>query len=210
MASDETPLSLRGYAYSPLRNDHNEIRLLHVRPGVLGQPLECTLQHVSLADLPRFETISYVWGNASIRSSLILQGCTASVPASSAAVINRVRLEKEIRVIWIDAVCIDQTNVEERNWQVALMSTIYRGAFGNIIYLGESDTAEAAVMAVTVIYEDVREETSDFADLCKQLWTDEGGWLYSQVELRSTVDLSALETLFSALWFRYAHMLWSQ
>lgn len=200
-----TPLSLRGYAYSPLRKDDNEIRLLHVKPGMQGQPLECTLQHVSLASLPKFETISYVWGDASIRSSLILQGCATSIPASSGAAIGRVRLEREARVIWIDAVCIGQTNVEERNCQVALMSMIYGKAAGNIIYLGESDTAEAAVAAVTRIYQEVRDETSDLEDLYSKLWSDEGGWHYSEAGLRSTVDLSALETLLSSPWFRYVH-----
>lgn len=205
MALNDALLNLPGYAYSPLRSDNDEIRLLHVQPGLQSQPLECTLWHVRLIDNPKFETISYVWGKASIRSSLVLHGCAASVPASSAAAIRRVRLENGVRVIWIDAVCIDQTNVEERNCQVALMRKIYSQASGNIVYLGESDTARAALTAVQAIDQEIRAEAHDSKSLYTKLWSEGGGWKYPQTGFRSNVDLDALETLLSTPWFRYVH-----
>ena len=42
------------------------------------------------------------------------------------------------RILWIDAICIDQNNVLERNAQVQKMASIYRSAFEVVGWLGQT------------------------------------------------------------------------
>ncbi|KAK3673404.1 hypothetical protein LTR78_006637 [Recurvomyces mirabilis] len=86
---------------------------------------------------PKFETTSYAWGDASIHDQIFVNGIPMMVTASSAAVLRRCRYQHSTRAIWIDAICIDQSEVGERNQQLTLMASIYRQCWRNIIYLGE-------------------------------------------------------------------------
>jgi hypothetical protein len=49
------------------------------------------------------------------------------------------------RFIWIDSICIDQSNISERSSQVRIMREIYRSCYCVYICLGESDTAWLAM-----------------------------------------------------------------
>lgn len=124
--------------YPPLEPGSKQIRLLHVQAGS-SEPAVCSLHICDLANKPKYETISYVWGNPNDRDLVRINGHDVSVPASSARAIRRVRLpekksrfawidailpKKKSRVIWIDAICIDQSSIEERSQQVAIMGDI--------------------------------------------------------------------------------------
>ncbi|KAN0098673.1 hypothetical protein V8E51_014336 [Hyaloscypha variabilis] len=43
--------------------DQDEIRLLCLQPGVTGDKIVCTTQHVKLSTNPQYEALSYVWGS---------------------------------------------------------------------------------------------------------------------------------------------------
>ncbi|EME81980.1 uncharacterized protein MYCFIDRAFT_18253, partial [Pseudocercospora fijiensis CIRAD86] len=106
-------------------------RLLDVHPSPHDEPkIICSMTHKSLGErpLPAYETISYCWGNSLHRSEVIVNGHRVSVPASTAMAIRRMR---------IDALCINQRDVDERTVQVSLMGEIFRHSTGNLIYLGE-------------------------------------------------------------------------
>jgi len=76
--------------------------------------IHCHLSIVSLQDSPCFEALSYVWGDPHTAKVVILDGHEFPVTANlHLALTHLQRLDKE-RVIWIDALCIDQGNVEER------------------------------------------------------------------------------------------------
>lgn len=53
--------------------------------------------------------------------------------------------------IWIDAVCIDQSNNEEKSWQVERMGSIYSRAFSTLIFLGQARSEAEAKELETVI-----------------------------------------------------------
>ncbi|KAF4340804.1 hypothetical protein FBEOM_5256 [Fusarium beomiforme] len=72
-----------------------------------------------------------------------------SVTSNCFAALKRLRRKDKPRVLWIDALAIDQSNIDERNHQVSLMSRIYSQAAGVIIYLGES--AENSDLAIEFI-----------------------------------------------------------
>ena len=54
------------------------------------------------------------------------------------------RLPHKSRVVWIDAICINQTDIEERSQQVEMMGLIYSKAVRNLIWLGEEDCDTAS------------------------------------------------------------------
>jgi hypothetical protein len=114
------------------------------------------------------------------------------------------RLSGRPRTLWIDAICIDQLSVTERNEQVAFMSTVYRGGMRNLVYLGEDDgMAERGVKAVQDVVTDMRTTTNDLTLLAQTIVNWETGvYLFSNEEMSKDVDSEALETLFNFEWFR--------
>lgn len=73
------------------------------------------------------------------RTGISINGTLYEVPASSVRVLRKVRFLDRARVVCIDAICIDQSNIREREQQVAFMRNTYRNSQGNLIDLGEVD-----------------------------------------------------------------------
>lgn len=109
--------------YTDLDGSRKEIRLLRVRPGRGCQRVRCRLEHAFLDDAatPKYETISYCWGDPSLKRVINLEGKRTEVPASSKAAIQCMRLPKRDRVLWIDAICINQVSCRSKI-QAVLMS----------------------------------------------------------------------------------------
>lgn len=114
------------------------VRLVHLEPARnVSEPPQCNLSIASLDDAPRYEALSYVWGNSNVRKPIRLQGEAFQVTFNLEAALRRLRLPDRARVIWIDALCINQNHVEERNHQVSQMGYIYRTASIVVVWLGE-------------------------------------------------------------------------
>jgi hypothetical protein len=113
--------------YHPLDAKAQEIRLLVLEAGTAEQPLLCSLHVTSLLSEPKpqYETVSYAWGDTSLRSTIFISGQNKDVPAGPQRVLQRMRLATKSRVLWIDAICIDQDNLSERDQQVSIMPQIY-------------------------------------------------------------------------------------
>ncbi|KAH7209918.1 heterokaryon incompatibility protein-domain-containing protein [Fusarium oxysporum] len=72
-----------------------------------------------------------------------------SVTSNCYSALKRLRYRDRTRVLWIDALAIDQSNVDERNYQVSLMSRIYSQAASVVVYLGESgDNSDLAIVFI--------------------------------------------------------------
>jgi len=127
--------------YGKLDHAKREIRVAHILPGTWTDLISCELHVVSLDDSPQYEALSYVWGDLAITVPITVNSCKLEVTTNLSAALRRLRKEREIRVIWIDAICINQNDIEERNEQVSLMGEIYEGTREAIIWLG--DHAEA-------------------------------------------------------------------
>lgn len=102
-----------------------------------------------------YEALSYTWG--CFRNPAVVQvlGDTDMTPTTYLEVtrnletaLRNLRQEHCPRVLWIDAICIDQSNIAERNVQVKRMKDIYRRSYRTIIWLGqaENDSSNALTM----------------------------------------------------------------
>lgn len=162
-AADRGTTNLRPYKYDPIMPAlaRSSIRLLNLLPGERGTQLCCTLeiaeglfeprteeaeehaQHVSHDEggthQLTYEALSYVWGDPSVTVPIVINGCELLITTNLERFLQRLRRADEMRVLWADAICIDQTNVEERSSQVNLMADIYRSAEKVLIWLGEED-----------------------------------------------------------------------
>ncbi|KAG4440979.1 hypothetical protein IFR05_003543 [Cadophora sp. M221] len=141
-------------AYSPLKFP-DEIRLLVLQPARLEyvqlgliSKLEWQIKHVRLSQNPRYEALSYVWEqdpftdepNATLKQS--------TTNLSRALEHLRTGAGPAGRVLWIDALCINQKDVNERNHQVTQMGEIYSRAESVILWLGEGNSATGSAIRV--------------------------------------------------------------
>ncbi|KAF5576135.1 heterokaryon incompatibility 6 OR allele [Fusarium pseudocircinatum] len=144
----------------------SHIRLICLRPGT-DDAIYCELMVVSIDSAPSYEALSYTWGDPSITETITMttQGFETtqqfSITSNCFSALKRLRYKDKPRVLWIDALAIDQSNVNERNHQVSLMSMIYSQAAGVIVYLGESaDDSDLAIEFIMECYDPSPDNTS--------------------------------------------------
>ncbi|KAH7308420.1 heterokaryon incompatibility protein-domain-containing protein [Stachybotrys elegans] len=143
----ETNTMLR-FQYEPLPAGNSErvsIRLLQLLPGSAEEPIKCSIIVVNLYDDPAYEALSYYWGDTA--SSIPIQSGEELINVTSNlhdALVN-LRLKDKLRVLWVDAVCINQADLLERSQQVGIMKQIYIQSRKTLIWLGpeNEDTAKA-------------------------------------------------------------------
>ncbi|KAM0453621.1 hypothetical protein ACHAPV_008955 [Trichoderma viride] len=128
--------------YEPIQGlpggDH--IRILSLAPSAnLSDPIHVELSVVKLADDPIFTALSYVWGTSTEQLSITCNGEQFDVTENLDSALRHLRSEDNERILWIDAICINQKDKLERGYQVGLMKDIYRMASTVVIWLGEAD-----------------------------------------------------------------------
>ncbi|KAL8717803.1 MAG: hypothetical protein Q9225_004989 [Loekoesia sp. 1 TL-2023] len=99
-----------------------------------------------IADLAlKFEALSYVWGSDALerRVDIECNGCIVSVGVNLASALTHLRHESESRLLWVDAICINQEDTRERSLQVQHMGDIYSSAKRVVVWLGEDRYDEA-------------------------------------------------------------------
>ncbi|PMD22488.1 hypothetical protein NA56DRAFT_533517, partial [Hyaloscypha hepaticicola] len=149
---------MQPYQYSPLRKDHNEIRLIRLLPGPTSAEIEIEIFHRKRS--AKYEALSYVWGppkrtdialvskpaiSPKPLSQLFARLRTGSRPRTTlgithnlAIALYHLRHSKKSRVLWIDAICINQDDDVERSAEVLEMGSIYARAKQVIVWLGPS------------------------------------------------------------------------
>jgi hypothetical protein len=155
------------YCYSPLSRGANNIRLLRLMPykyeGGERTKLQCELFEYSLQDLGKwthlYEALSYTWGTEEKPCSITIQKQNLDVTTNLYAALLHLRDRSLERIIWVDAICINQKNPEEQGQQVQLMAMIYSKAHRVIVWLGE--TADGVEGALEDIQHAANEESTE-------------------------------------------------
>ena len=132
--------SVNTFNYESLPADGSQIRLVAILSGEGDEEIECLVANFpftkDIVDDLKYEALSYVWGDAMVTTTLSLNGQTYQVTTNLEAALRALRLQDKDRLIWIDAICINQTSIQERNQEVPRMGQIYRRARHVIIWMG--------------------------------------------------------------------------
>lgn len=122
------------FEYQALHGD--EIRLLHVHPATsFHNPLILELRHIKLSRRPQYAALSYTWGSPADHHSLILNQTPFKITPNLDHALRSFR-STGWEVIWVDAICINQSDVDERSQQVSMMWQIYSQAKCVFVDLG--------------------------------------------------------------------------
>jgi hypothetical protein len=115
-----------------------------------------------------FEAVSWCWGRENWNQLLRVRGVSGDnclkMPKNLEVALRRLRLVDNYRVLWVDAVCIDQVSTAEKSRQVPMMSEIYGKAKRVCVWLGESD--ETSKKAIRFIQNDLL-DLKKFDQLCR-------------------------------------------
>ncbi|KAI1755452.1 heterokaryon incompatibility protein-domain-containing protein [Xylaria castorea] len=113
-----------------------EIRLVTLLPGSITSRVQCKLSYHTLDEGPRYDALSYCWGDPKATQPITLDGHPLNVTAELERALRHLRVLDENRTLWIDALCINQNDAIERNHQVADMFHIYQTAQRVRIWIG--------------------------------------------------------------------------
>lgn len=107
-----------------------------MQPATFSDPLKCTMSVHSLNEFSVYEALSYTWGEKK-GHPIDCNGKSLFVRENICSALHRLRHTNTVRFLWIDALCINQSDIEERNQQLGLMKAIYQNAEKVLVWLGE-------------------------------------------------------------------------
>lgn len=128
------------YRYSQLDEGANEIRLLTLLPGKFRSFILVAIHEVRLTreEIPTYEALYYAWVSRAKQSDVRV-GChqdRLAVTQNLASALRHLRHLEGSRILWVDAICIDQQNLKERSNQVQRMGDVYTLANRVVVWLG--------------------------------------------------------------------------
>lgn len=120
--------SKSGTIHESLGDPSNQIRLLLATHGPHDDVLAFEISTYSLAEMPAYHAISYTWGQDDTQRSVIINSTVFHVNQNCYYALWQACLHYSETPVWIDSLCIDQSNSAEKSAQVWIMPEIYRGA----------------------------------------------------------------------------------
>ncbi|PQE12255.1 hypothetical protein CJF31_00000437 [Rutstroemia sp. NJR-2017a BVV2] len=133
----------------------SHIRLLSLMPSkVATAPIQCQLHNYDFAEYDEgthlYEALSYVGGGFDDPpQSVYIDGQLLQVTKNLYSALSHLRDRTFARIIWVDYICINQNDKEEKSRQINLMTRIYGEADRVIVYLGEAaDNSDQAIECI--------------------------------------------------------------
>ena len=128
------------FEYKPIDLEDCSFRLVRLSYGEDG-PIQCELFDAWLHDtddIIEYEALSYTWGGTDKPYEIEINGRRMPVTKNLSLALRHLRYPGRDRILWIDAICINQNNNEERGHQVQQMASIYKKAEQVIVWLGRA------------------------------------------------------------------------
>ena len=142
------------YRQSLLQRDprrQQQIRLLELIPGSPCDQIRCNLRYEDLnltsSSLITYDALSYCWGKKTNKKPIVVDDSARLwVTTNLHSALYHIRRTEGPRLLWVDAICINQEDTAEKNQQVALMRQIYSAAQSVLIWLGEESHNSRAAL----------------------------------------------------------------
>jgi Heterokaryon incompatibility protein (HET) len=223
------PVIKEGRIY-PERLEGGTARILVLHPGSASDDIKCDLRQkeplaqASLDEVLSYEAVSYVWGTEENPEFIVLCESRFAVTCNLAETLKHLRLPSSDRMLWVDAICINQCDVNEKEAQVKSMHWVYKLAEKVIAWLGPLDddgsfaywsmdlikklngTPVSAVMTSYVSNEDTRNEHDPFRKLMDRPYWSRAWIVQEMMFARSLVIHCGSEVVpYSTLEKAYPH-----
>jgi len=203
------------HSYTPLPTP-TSIRVIEWPKGLVATTdLRCSLRIIDLddPDRPEFSALSYTWGgwngveaddidalDCLFTNSIICDGGLMRVTENCHRALSELRWRGRAHLFWVDAVCINQEDAEERNLQVAMMGRIYSSAIRTIIWLGERDKDADKIL-------ELWNRCNSFGGLIPftaPSLDDDNAESFLELDLRDSMirETSSIMSFFSRPWFQ--------
>ncbi|KAG4428036.1 hypothetical protein IFR05_016482 [Cadophora sp. M221] len=134
--------------YAPLNPSSQEIRLFKLDYDIESPMIKANLCSTTMDACPTFVAVSYTWGDSMRQKTIEINGNSVKIGENIWNFLHTIRTTKtfQFHFLWIDALCINQGNVHERNHQVKMMKRIYQQAAEVAVWLGkEADNSNVAM-----------------------------------------------------------------
>ena len=116
------------FVHPALEDASTQIRLLYLLPGDSSSDIELQIRTRSLEVAPRFIAISYSWGDSACQQLVWIGDKRCFVRQNCYYALWQARLHHSNELVWIDSICINQHDLEEKGQQVQIMGEIYKAA----------------------------------------------------------------------------------
>ena len=198
------------FKYDLLDPAKNEIRILSGF-SIVDDEVACKIFTVSLDDRPFYNALSYVWGDPTQTAPLCVGDSVLQVTTNlSQALLNIIRIFGTELTLWVDALCINQSDSAEKSSQVGLMGEIYSRAKNVLAWLGTSaDHSDKAFQALKWLSEFNSEHKLADTEKQKFVLAEPGSSLRKLIEsvdcgddAGHQISLKPLETLFDRIWWQ--------
>ncbi|KAI0863542.1 hypothetical protein F4860DRAFT_66814 [Xylaria cubensis] len=158
MATTTSAVAHDAFCHQQLPDPRNHFRLLRVTkcaPQATVKPqqehvdadLECELTTWLVANAPLYRAVSYTWGDPKDTAWIRVNGKSMQVRQNCKDVLQQVHRHSGLNsYFWVDAICINQTDLYEKNFQVAMMGAIYQRAELVLACLGAHDEYSRALV----------------------------------------------------------------
>ncbi|KAH7384641.1 heterokaryon incompatibility protein-domain-containing protein [Pyrenochaeta sp. MPI-SDFR-AT-0127] len=158
--ADELIEALPTLQYGSLEPNKKSVRLLEIFPGPNYEPIRGSLRPCNLDDNPSYIALSYMWDQGSQHKYIECQGTKIRVGENLWNFLQQYRENMSTKQyhardpviaprLWVDAVCINQADIDERGHQVSQMRDIYTGADSVIVWLGLAQGSEELAFVLT-------------------------------------------------------------
>ncbi|KAI0517931.1 heterokaryon incompatibility protein-domain-containing protein [Xylaria bambusicola] len=134
------------YAACPVGKDL--IRTLELLPGKGDDEIICNIKPEKLDGNAQFEALSYTWGDLNQVTEITIGRSKCQVTTNLSNALRHLRSPDMPRILWVDAVCINQKDTDEKAQQVAMMGDIYQAASQVLVWIGAPPADSEGVPSV--------------------------------------------------------------
>jgi hypothetical protein len=167
------------FRHSPLDLTRSSLRIINLLPQQPDGYIRCTIRHDSLRPNLRFSAVSYEWGiNRSQMRRIYVNDQPFEIHHNLFMFLTSLLQHSPNEgydSLWIDAISLNQQDIEEKNHQVQQMKQIYQAATNTLVWLGPADRDSDLLLDFLSIFDVLDSGKPSFLDLkklSKRQWTE--------------------------------------
>ena len=179
------------------------IRILQMNPGDENDQIQGSLRLLDLdtESSPQYECVSYVWGDIRSTTLAIINQEYITITRNLYDALRHIRSKTKVVTVWADALCIDQSNVDEKIHQAVLMAEIYRRCSKVYIWLGLPEAGSLTGNPFEFLEHFVKgRHFYDCPGFCRDKST--GCWIWKNNEVCDNILNDFLHIVKSSWWTR--------